>query len=65
MNPNLEKGEENVVEKNISESYPGDKYDNANCVLQLMEQEGKNLHVIKEVAMLNSKKVDISFSPDG
>ena len=30
-----------------------------------MEQEGKNLHVIKEVAMLNSKKVDISFSPDG
>ena len=36
-----------------------------NCVLQLMAQEGKNLHVKKEVAMLDSKKVAIAFSPDG
>jgi hypothetical protein len=63
--PNFEKGEDYVVEKEISQSYLGDKYDNANCVLQLMEQTGKNLHIIKEVAMLNSKKVAISFSPDG
>jgi hypothetical protein len=30
-----------------------------------MKQEGKNLHVTIEVAMIDSKKVDIAFSPDG
>ena len=54
-----------MQEKLISESYPGDKFAAGNCVLQLMEQEGKNLHVVREVAMLDSKKVAIAFSPDG
>jgi len=30
-----------------------------------MKQEGKNLHVTHEVAMIDSIKVDIAFSPDG
>ena len=52
-------------EKAISESYAGDMFDKDNCVLQLMEQVGKNLHVKKEVAMHKSQKVAIAFSPDG
>ena len=64
-NPNLEAGELEVEDKNISESYVGDKYLPHNCVLQLMKQEGKNLHVTCEVPIINSKKVDIAFSPDG
>ena len=30
-----------------------------------MKQEGKNLHVTCEVPIVNSRKVDIAFSPDG
>ena len=62
---NMAPGETYAEEKAISESYGGDMFQSENCVLQLMAQEGKNLHVKKEVAMLNSRKVAIAFSPDG